>query len=189
MQNILVAGRLTTAQTQALTATIQQQPTVRLTVYTPNDNEAWPTTVSVITGELTDSAGLTAAMLAQNLVLVQLESSASVAQTQSITAAMAASQTGQLVLSLPESVLSVAQEPVKWYQLRRQRKQLTEIRTVEQLLRQSRLNFTLIQGTTAADTTVYNQAMSQTWMTAVPSRRSLTLTDYLSTDLKLPFVA
>ncbi|MFC6295563.1 NAD(P)H-binding protein [Lactiplantibacillus daoliensis] len=189
MQNILVAGRLTPEQAQALTTAAAHYPAVRLTVYTSNDQLIWPAAVDVIIGELTDSAGLAAAMLAQDLVLVQLESRALVAQTQSITAAMTASPTAQLVLSMPQSVLTIAQQPVKWYQHRQQRQQLVAIRTVEQLLGQSQLNFTLIQGSTAADTTVYNQAMSQTWTTAVPARRPLALTDYLSPNFKLPFVA
>lgn len=189
MQNILVAGRLTLAQVQALTATVQQHPTIRLTVYTPTVVSAWPASVDLIAGDLTDAVGLTAAMLDQDLVLVQLESSALTKQTQSITAAMTASSTAPLVLSMPESVLTMAQKTVKWYQGHRQRKQLGEIRRVEQLLRQSQLNFTLIQGTTTADTTVYNRAMSQTWPTAVPIRRQLALTDYLSREFNLPFVA
>lgn len=189
MQNILVAGRLTLSQVQALTAAIQQHPTVRLTVYTPSVISAWPASVDLIVGDLTDTVGLTAAMLDKDMVLVQLESSALTRQTQSITAAMTANTTAPVVLSMPESVLTMAQKTIKWYQGYRQRKQLAEIRKVEQLLRQSQLNFTLIQSTTTADTTVYNRAMSQTWPTAVPIRRQLVLTDYLSRDFKLPFVA
>ncbi|BDZ31734.1 NAD(P)H-binding protein [Lactiplantibacillus sp. WILCCON 0030] len=188
MQNILVAGRLTLDQSQAILKAVQQLPAVRLTVYT-TDVSVWPVAGNVIAGELTDTAGLTAAMLAQDLVLVQLDSSALVAQTQSITAAMATTQTMQLVVSMTDSVLSLAQTTVKWYQQRRQRQQLAAIRTVEHLLRRSQLNFTLIQGTTAADTTLYNQMLSQTWTTAVPARRSLAVTDYLTADLALPFSA
>lgn len=190
MQNILVAGHLSVNQLKTVLAAIKQTPASRLTVYAPaSERQLWPGTITFIAGELTDQAGLTAALLDQDLVLVQLDSKALIAQTQSLRIAMMTTKTTSLVVTMSDSVLSLTQTPVRWYRQHQQRAKLAAIRTVEQLLRTSQLDFTLIEGQTAADTMIYNRALSQSWITAVPARRELGLTDYLTIDLTAPFAA
>jgi len=188
MQNILVAGHLSVNQLKTVLAAIKQTPASRLTVYAPaSERQLWPETITFIAGELTDQAGLTAALLDQDLVLAQLDSNALIAQTQSLRVAMTATKT-TLVVTMSDSVLSLTQAPVRWYHQRQQRTKLAAIRTVEQLLQTSELDFTLIEGQTAADTMIYNRALSQSWITAVPARRQLGLNDYLAIDFT-PVVA
>jgi len=189
MQNILVAGHLSVNQLKTVLAAVKQTPASRLTVYAPaSERQLWPETITFIAGELTDQAGLTAALLDQDLVLAQLDSKALIAQTQSLRVAMTATKTMSLVVTMSDSVLSLTQAPVRWYRQRQQRTKLAAIRTVEQLLQTSELDFTLIEGQTAADTMIYNRALSQSWITAVPARRQLGLNDYLAIDFT-PVVA
>ncbi|MFC6180215.1 NAD(P)H-binding protein [Lactiplantibacillus daowaiensis] len=193
MQNILVAGVYTPQQVNSLLTTINQMLAVTLTVYTPlTEIEAWPQDVAVIAGDLTDTAGLTAAAVDQDLVLVQLDSRALTDQTQSLTAALSASGQPKVVVASPDSVLSLTAQPVKWYQQHRQHQQhqqLGQVRALEQAWQQSGLDFTLIEGQTAMDTAIYTRSMATDWLTAVPTRRTLQLWDYLTVGLTWPLAA
>ncbi|MFC6163686.1 NAD(P)H-binding protein [Lactiplantibacillus dongliensis] len=190
MQNILIAGIIPQQRIQQLLQTIDQMLAVTLTVYAPAVHRSdWPADVTVLTGDLSDRGGLTAAAIDQDIILAQLDSKALVAQTQSLIAVLNAQPTTRLMLASPDSILSITQSQVKWYQQRRQRQQLAAIRMMERQLRHSQLDFTLIEGTTAATTAIYTRAMQHDWLTAMPTRRALSLLDYLTVDVSWPLVA
>lgn len=181
MQNILIIGELAGVQIQALLRAVQQLPAVNLTVLTDSAHRAdWPTTTNVIIADWNDPVSLTTAMVGQDVVFSQL---ATVTKTGPLTALLTAGRRGRigrLVLASDTSVLTLTQHPVHWYQQRRQRRLIHQLRSAEQQLRQSGLDFTWIQGRTANDTAIYSQALALDWTTAVPTRRSLLLADYLS---------
>ncbi|MFD1421619.1 NAD(P)H-binding protein [Lactiplantibacillus songbeiensis] len=190
MQNILIAGVIPQQRIQQLLQTIDQMLAVTLTVYTPAAYRSdWPADVTVLTGDLNDLGGLTAAVIDQDIILVQLDSKALVAQTQSLITVLNTQPSTRLMLASPDSILSLTQNQVKWYHQRRQRQQLAAIRVMEQQLRHSGLDFTLIEGTEAATTAIYTQAMQQDWLTAMPTRRALSLLDYLTVGVSWPLAA
>ncbi|WP_158682806.1 NAD(P)H-binding protein [Lactobacillus sp. CBA3606] len=182
MQSILAVGALDAQQAQAILTTVRHLSMAQLTVYAPATTRSnWPSTTHFIAGELTDVASLSQAMAGQPLVLAQLTPQQLVPQTRALITAMHARGIKQIVLTSPQSVLSLVQQPIKWYQTHQQRQQLRALHLVEQLLQQSQLDFTLVEGTQAMDTAIYTQQMSASWATAMPTRRSLPLKDYLTT--------
>lgn len=188
MQNILLAGDFTANQIETLLTTIKQMLAVTLTVYTKTPT-TWPKEINVISGELTDLSGLTAAMVYQDLVLTQFDAGQLVSQTETVLAALPVSNQARLVVASPDSILSLTNRPVKWYQQHHQRQRLAQLRTSEQLLGASGVNFTMLQGQTAADMAIYTRAMQPEWLTAVPARRPLQLWDYLTVTTPWSLVA
>ena len=190
MQNLLVVGVLAPQTISNLTVAVDKLVGARLTVYAPADQQsAWPTEVTFISGDLTDVAGLTAAALDQDLVLVQLDAAKLVAETQAITTALRHRDGTQLVIASPDSLLSLTERTVRWYQHRSQRRQIAALKLVEAQLRQSGVTFALIEGQTARDTVIYTTAMTTTWASPVPTRRPLQLTDYLAVPVEGSLVA
>ncbi|AVK61053.1 hypothetical protein C5Z25_04455 [Lactobacillus sp. CBA3605] len=190
MQTILAVGALDADQAQAILTTVRQLPMAQLTVYAPETTRSnWPSATHFIAGELTDVASLSQAMVGQPLILAQLTPAQLVPQTQALITAMHAQSVEQIALTSPQSVLSLVQQPIKWYQTHQQRQQLRALHLVEQLLQQSRLDFTLVEGTQAMDTAIYTQQMSASWATAMPTRRSLPLMDYLTAGSTWPLTA
>lgn len=181
MQQILIIGELREHQIKQLmeTVTIDQH----VTVYAPAaQRSAWPQTVTFLAGHVLDTASLTAVMLEQDLIFAQLPTKDWQASFCAIVAAGTASQISRLIISSSQSVLTLSQAPIRWYQVRHQRQQLTALKTAEAWLQHSQLDFVWIQGTTAADTTLYTRQSSRQWATAVPAREVIELASFVTSS-------
>jgi len=189
-KSILIAGIIPPTCIQRLLTVMTQNPDIDLTVYTPAAyQQAWPTTVTVLTGDLTEASALQAAALDQDVVFIQLDSKALIQQTQSLIAALNDQPQTPVLIASPDSILSLAQVTVKWYRYLRQRRQLAAVRQIETLLRHSALNFTLVEGTTASTTALYSRQLQTEWITALPIRRRLSWQDYLMRASEWPTAA